>query len=263
MAKQRGIHQVAGKINNLCYYEQKYVRGGLIRRINEAMSGRLKTDPAFEQTRHANSVFGMCSIFSAQILGVLFSRGQFMKKPSVHAELTRDILKVFKSQENHEYGDIIQYNPNSNSLFSAYINSLFKRPLNKFIPSIPMFGGYKDPGTYEVLTINEQHLENIVSYFKCRGLVISVVNGSYIYSPSFNPSIGKYQANEVHYGTGGFGNTWVSGDGDFDLEILWNAGDDGLYFDQITIFPYFNDTTNQRPEIKTNLAISGIITNVS
>ena len=70
MAKQRGIVHLSGRVDNLCYYQQKRVKGGLVRRLNQAMSERAKTGEEFENFRTANSYFGACSMCAGAMLNL-------------------------------------------------------------------------------------------------------------------------------------------------------------------------------------------------
>ena len=99
MARQRGIHQISGKVNNLVYYEQKRVPGGLIRRQNEAMSERLKTDPAFTQTRKAGAEFGYCSNTAASIIRSIPLRAQRIIDPFINPLFTKYLFDLLKQQE--------------------------------------------------------------------------------------------------------------------------------------------------------------------
>lgn len=127
MAKQRGIHQISGKINNLCYYEQKYVRGGLIRRINEAMSERLKIDPVFANTRVANKIFGGCSQYAKVLLSFFGNRSTYLFKPNRHAILTKIVKDHFISSEVSGVYPLINAKEYPDLVASALFDSIFSK----------------------------------------------------------------------------------------------------------------------------------------
>mgnify|MGYP003290270294 CR=1 FL=1 len=96
MAKQIGIHQIKGKVGNRSYYRQSGVADGLSREINQALSGRVKEDPAYANTRLNNREFGQ----ACKIAGVL---GRFIQpkfrpmilpfSQSLMAQIILDVIK--------------------------------------------------------------------------------------------------------------------------------------------------------------------------
>lgn len=98
MAKQRGIIQISGKINDHVYYEQKYVDTGLIRKQNAAMSGRVKSDPEFENTRRAGQEFGYSSQSAAAIIKQMPQRSSSVVFPFILPRFTRTLYKYLRAQ---------------------------------------------------------------------------------------------------------------------------------------------------------------------
>jgi hypothetical protein len=194
MAKQRGIHQISGKVNNLCYYEQKYVRGGLIRRINEAMSGRLKTDPVFERTREANSLFGMCSLLSSSFFEAFGSGRREMLYPSVHAKFTAALLKLCKVNGPVSYGSGFPTIFGATIGAAIYFNSYGRNSRS------PLFSFFTP--NYEDLPVNDENIRevtipgNVIEDFcKKHGanrLWYSVYDTFSIGTPFFSEDVGKY-----------------------------------------------------------------------
>lgn len=78
MAKQSGIHQIRGKIGEHSYYRQTGVSSGLIRRINQGLSERVKTAPEYENTRLNNAQFKIAAIAA----GSMFSGVQPILRPT-------------------------------------------------------------------------------------------------------------------------------------------------------------------------------------
>lgn len=68
MAKQRGIHQIKGKIGDMSYYSQSGVNGGLIRSINAGMSDRVKSSDEYVNTRLNNAEFGQAGRAAAVLI---------------------------------------------------------------------------------------------------------------------------------------------------------------------------------------------------
>lgn len=194
MAKQRGIHQISGKVNNLCYYEQKYVRGGLIRRINEAMSLRLKQDPIFERTREVNSVFGMCSMLASTFFEAFGYGLKEMYIPSVQARFTRALLRIFKSQRNHEYGDTIAGDVVNLRSMAIAFNGFGRNhnlPLSSFFS--PFYTDLAETDTgYRKVVIPRGVLKNYLSKYGAVRLQYRVIHYFDILSPVFSSETGKY-----------------------------------------------------------------------
>lgn len=96
MAKQIGIHQIKGKVGTRSYYRQSGVADGLSREINQALSGRVKEDPAYANTRLNNREFGQ----ACKIAGVF---GRFIQpkyrpmilpfSQSLMAQIILDVIK--------------------------------------------------------------------------------------------------------------------------------------------------------------------------
>lgn len=68
MAKQRGIHQIRGKVGDMSYYSQSGVNGGLIRSINAGMSDRVKSADEYVNTRLNNAEFGQAGRAAAVLI---------------------------------------------------------------------------------------------------------------------------------------------------------------------------------------------------
>lgn len=97
MAKQIGIHQIKGKVGTRSYYRQSGVADGLSREINQALSGRVKEDPAYANTRLNNREFGQ----ACKIAGVFgrFIQPKFrpMVLPFSQSLMAQIILDVIKN----------------------------------------------------------------------------------------------------------------------------------------------------------------------
>lgn len=86
MAKQSGIHQIRGKVGEMSYYRQKGVEPGLVRKINQGLSSRVKTEDAYANTRLNNAEFGnACKIASAAFNSVNTRKRGMMRNFAVAA----------------------------------------------------------------------------------------------------------------------------------------------------------------------------------
>lgn len=200
MAKQRGIHQISGKINNLCYYEQKYVRGGLIRRINDAMSQRLKTDPVFANTRRANTIFGGCSLVASSLLEFFGSRNTYMFKPYRQALLTKLVQTYLVNKEDtSSYPTILNADQGFKHL-PHIIDSIVKNKIRDSFPELPVSLDNLSLGGTEELFFSGQSLINFCTKYKCQGVQVTITPVKYIYAANFNTTEDRYISGESNPG---------------------------------------------------------------
>lgn len=96
MAKQSGIHQLRGKVGEMSYYRQKGVQPGLVRKINQGLSSRVKTEDAYANTRLNNAEFGnACKIAGAAFNSVNTRKRGMMRNFAV-AEMAKVALEDIK-----------------------------------------------------------------------------------------------------------------------------------------------------------------------
>lgn len=172
MAKQRGIHQISGKVNNLCYYEQKYVRGGLIRRINEAMSGRLKTDPVFERTRVANRLFGAASLLAKSFLQMFDAYNDLLTYPSRQAKLTKGFLGFIREQVRSTGNPEININRMSYAEFLSITDLVIKNKFTDFFSSFKRF--YNELGLEERFNVIFEGVDLERFCKRCKAIALQI-----------------------------------------------------------------------------------------
>lgn len=136
MAKQRGIHQISGKINDLVYYGQKYVNTGLIRKQNTAMSSRVKTDPEFLNTRRAGAEFGFSSQTAAVIAKLMPQRTSTIVNPFILPRFTRLLYKILKAQDGTQGVRVWDFSDTLVTSISLFLNSMCKRIYAGNFPSV-------------------------------------------------------------------------------------------------------------------------------
>lgn len=202
MAKQRGIHQISGTINNLCYYEQKYVKGGLIRRVNEGMSGRLKDDPAFANTRIANREFGMCSIYAKQFLYTLGFRANYMTYPSRQAQLTKKFLRIldqYALESNPR--KFIDDRPRFEGMAIEF-NSIGKNRSNPLLLEVP-YSCYDSLGeVISEFTLSSATLNRLMNEYNCDRIDIDILRDINIPQGGYSGEEGKFSLyGDVTFGT--------------------------------------------------------------
>ena len=94
MAKQRGLHQIKGKVGEYSYYSQTGVSGGLIRKINEGLSARVKTDAAYANTRLNNQEFGAAADTAGLLGRSVNPKFRPMILPFSQSKMAKDVLKL-------------------------------------------------------------------------------------------------------------------------------------------------------------------------
>lgn len=97
MAKQSGIHQIKGKVGEMSYYKQSGVAAGLIRSINPSMSGRVKNDEAYENTRLNNREFAQACKLAAALGRYVEPKYRPMILPFSQSKMAKDLLAIIKA----------------------------------------------------------------------------------------------------------------------------------------------------------------------
>lgn len=96
MAKQSGIHQIRGKVGEHSYYRQSGITSGLIRGINQALSGRVKTGDEYANTRLNNAEFRNAAELASAMGGIIQPKFRPMILPFSQSKLTSAYLKLIK-----------------------------------------------------------------------------------------------------------------------------------------------------------------------
>ena len=93
MAKQSGIHQLRGKVGEHSYYRQTGIVPGLVRSINQALSGRVKTGEEYANTRLNNLEFGQAGRIAATAIRSIIPKYRPMILPFSQAKAVKDIFE--------------------------------------------------------------------------------------------------------------------------------------------------------------------------
>jgi hypothetical protein len=217
MAKQRGTHQIAGKINNLVYYEQKYIRGGLIRRQNEAMSSRLKEDIVFAGTREANSLFGACMMMSGAVLSVLGYRRNLMVKPSVNGLLTASILRMYQTVNSYSKSAPINLGDYDAASFLESTDVLMKNRISRYFYGLNrIYNNVPQNSSFDI-DIDENILQDFSRVTGCERIKITVMPCVSISSIYRDGGSGKFVAPTMTFGRVSGGLIWRAGDGNVNI----------------------------------------------
>lgn len=131
MAKQSGIHQIRGKVGEMSYYSQTGVSSGLLRKINQGLSDRVKTSEEYANTRLNNTEFGA----AANVAGLLGQMVQPKFRPMVlpfsQSKMAKEILKVAR-QHIESWGQRVVTSDDTAKLCDI-LNSTSKRNAGEFV----------------------------------------------------------------------------------------------------------------------------------
>lgn len=144
MAKQSGLHQIKGKVDGYAYYRQSGVKTGLMRRINEGLSSRVKNGAEFANTRLNNAEFGNGADVAKIAAGLIVPKYRPMFLNFSQAKLTKSILALIK-QNTGNWGQRGLVATDVAPLCDG-ISALAKYPFSNLIDSVTASAG-SDAGT--------------------------------------------------------------------------------------------------------------------
>lgn len=228
---------MSGRVDNLCYYQQKRVRGGLVRRVNLAMSERVKSGSEYSNLRLANSYFGACSMCASAIIQMTGSRVDFLHLGDRQAILTKEILEFQKKQHSESIGTEVVFGPSDGLFLSPIYDSIVKNKMSDFFPSVPYIFSGTAIGSTLVVNIPSMELENYCRFNKCVGVQFTTVSDCYLYSTAklgesekfFYPESGSSSSRYVY--------SWIVGDEDLELKPTVSTRDDATNFVIIIAMP--------------------------
>ena len=131
MAKQSGIHQIRGKVGEMSYYSQTGVSGGLLRKINQGLSDRVKTGEEYANTRLNNTEFGAaCNV--AGLLGQMVQpKFRPMVLPFSQSKMAKEILRVARLHTQN-WGQRVVTSDDTAKLCDI-LSSTSKRNISEFV----------------------------------------------------------------------------------------------------------------------------------
>lgn len=130
MAKQSGIHQLRGKVGEHSYYRQTGIVPGLVRSINQALSGRVKTGEEYANTRLNNSEFGQAGRIAAAAIHAIQPKYRPMILPFSQSKAVKDILDEIKIATG-TWGQRNLTDPNGD-IIAPILNKLSKNSVSDF-----------------------------------------------------------------------------------------------------------------------------------
>lgn len=97
MPKQKGLYQLQGKAQGMCYYSQAGVRLPLMRTINQGMSERVKTSEEFENTRKNNAEFALANKMATSLYNFIYPNWRSMFRRFTIPYITARLLYELKN----------------------------------------------------------------------------------------------------------------------------------------------------------------------
>lgn len=97
MPKQKGLYQLQGKAQGMCYYSQAGVRLPLMRTINQGMSERVKTSDEFENTRKNNAEFALANKMATSLYNFIYPNWRSMFRRFTIPYITARLLEELKN----------------------------------------------------------------------------------------------------------------------------------------------------------------------
>lgn len=221
MAKQSGIHGIRGKVGEYSYYKQSGIAAGLIRRIPEGLSSRVKNDEAYANTRLSNNEFGAAANVSGLLGQMVEPKFRPMILPFSQSNMAKAILELAR-QSSLPWGARVVSSDDTAEL-AAILTSQSKLPISNF------FGITLTPGS-------ENHLMVEISYNAAQASLMASLGITHITvrvtpinvaTGQFNNVTGKIQRGYIRKLETAF---------PFDLEALDPEGDGTN--DEFTIPPF-------------------------
>lgn len=160
MAKQSGLHQLKGKVDGYSYYRQSGVKAGLMRRINEGMSSRVKTSAEFANTRLNNSEFGNAADVAKVLASVITPKFRPMFLNFSQAKLTKSVLNLIK-QATGDWGQRALAVGDVAAVCDA-VNMLAKNDFDALCKSFVSTAGSSTGLTELTVSVSEENAQNLL-----------------------------------------------------------------------------------------------------
>lgn len=228
---------MSGRVDNLCYYQQKRVRGGLVRRINLAMSDRVKAGGEYANLRTANSFWGGCSIAASIILDSLGLRATFLTKANRQAILTREIYRMSISGGADMDRTLIPFANDTAYSLPLYFEKVVKNKAGNFFSNIPYFINEVPVNSPISITLAGYELENYCKYYNAIGARISVVSECFMYGLAKNIETQKFEPSEHGRKTRSDYILWESGSQSLTISFSSGLNDDCFNYAFLCIEP--------------------------
>ena len=196
MAKQSGIHQLRGKVGEMSYYRQTGVAVGLVRAINQAMSGRVKTGDEYANTRLNNAEFGHACKIAGALGASVVPKWRPMILPFSQSKLAKSVLSLIKldSSAGTTWGTRSLTQADLTNAIDS-LNSLAKTPFDRYITDLTISDVTTTAPAREAIKIYVDENADINAYMA--GINADRVR---IYVGVYDFKVGKYVSASAAYG---------------------------------------------------------------
>lgn len=187
MAKQSGLHQIRGKVGEHSYYSQSGVSSGLIRKINQGMSQRVKTDEAFANTRLNNAEFGQGCRVASCLIQHITPKFRTMLLTFAQAKAAKKVVERIKDDKTHPWG-VRTYYDQDGDITALILGSLAKTNFSNLPISFSKPEQLGADATIEIAAQIDQYLQGIgcdgayINVYNCRPIIGDYFHG--IWGPS-------------------------------------------------------------------------------
>lgn len=257
MAKQSGLHQIRGKVGEHSYYSQSGVSSGLIRKINQGMSQRVKNDEAFANTRLNNAEFGQGCRVAACLIDHITPKYRTMLLTFAQAKAAKKVVERIKEDNTHNWGERTYYDE-TGEITTQILNSLAKGnfsnlPLSFTKPSVL--------GNDATLHIGES-MDSYLQGIGCEGAEIRVYNCRPVIGDYFHGIWGSSWARQLvaadfsYYGDDGGSSESISPT--FPIQTPVGTNSHNVSFVIVTVLPY--KTVNNVKHIMQEYCTYGVFT---
>lgn len=241
MAKQSGLHQLRGKVGEHSYYRQSGVTAGLVRGINQAMSGRVKTGDEYSNTRLNNAEFRNAVELASAMGGIIQPKFRPMILPFSQSKLTKNYLALIKETDG-EWGQRHAVAAQAQAI-ADYLNDLAKTKFSEFFKDInPIVIPAGDTSVGVELGWSEDQA-NVMAGMGIDG-VITKLSPVRLNIGEFDPDLGRNRITSSALGTPVIEDVGVEvgTEGDFQLTLsparLDVTGYVTIYFAIVIAMPY-------------------------
>lgn len=106
MAKQKGLHKLAGKVDEQSYYYSK--NGGYqSRKINPGIGERVKTAPEYQNTRRNNKEFGAAGACAGAMIREVTKRWRYILDSIATGKMVKEIKALMEQDTTGAWGQRI------------------------------------------------------------------------------------------------------------------------------------------------------------
>lgn len=191
MAKQSGIHQLRGKVGEMSYYKTTGITAGLVRSINQGLSGRVKTGDEYANTRLNNAEFGQAGRIASILGKSITPKFRPMILPFSQSRMAQLLLEYIK-QDTAEWGKRNLTTANLVEANTAALNAVAKNDFSDLGLELSI-----NQDMDEIHVIASANTANLLESWGASGFYLRAINCN-PWVGVFSELQGRYAASWVH-----------------------------------------------------------------